>query len=299
MIHLVEVKGHAGERHSLSELEYLLVPLPAQQPDKALAARVQRLEDIEAIRTVLLDYGQASSTPAISRRTPGCSPRMGSGWADSAPCRVRRRFRPSWKKQIAGPNRGNTFHILSNFEIDVHGDTATAWSRWTFVTPGADKKPVIAQAGRYDDTFIRRKRPLEIRAGWPRTTYLGSPSRDLQIRELRAGEASQGIGGHQYGPPLYPRYGASSRRKKLHHGMDSRRYLDFRQPLYPKDSMELERFVANLGNVGYVAVWPWRPRIDYCLDCCNLAMSRCALFLVRDWTLTAGNTGNGGGGHAG
>jgi hypothetical protein len=59
------------------------------------------------------------------------------------------------EKNITGPNRGNTFHILSNFEIDVHGDTATAWPRWTFVTPGPDKKPAISQAGRYDDTFVR------------------------------------------------------------------------------------------------------------------------------------------------
>ena len=34
-----------------------LLPLAAQQ-DKSLAARVQRLEDMEEIRTVLLDYGR-------------------------------------------------------------------------------------------------------------------------------------------------------------------------------------------------------------------------------------------------
>jgi hypothetical protein len=59
------------------------------------------------------------------------------------------------EKNIPGPNRGNTFHILSNFEIEVNGDTATAWSRWTFVTPGPDKKPAPSQAGRYDDTLVR------------------------------------------------------------------------------------------------------------------------------------------------
>jgi uncharacterized protein (TIGR02246 family) len=46
-------------------------------------------------------------------------------------------------------------HILSNFEIVVNGDSATAWSRWTFITPGADGKPVISQAGRYDDALVR------------------------------------------------------------------------------------------------------------------------------------------------
>jgi len=54
-----------------------------------------------------------------------------------------------------GPNRTNTFHILSNFEIEVKGDTATAWSRWTFITPAADGKPVISQSGRYDDILVR------------------------------------------------------------------------------------------------------------------------------------------------
>jgi uncharacterized protein (TIGR02246 family) len=54
-----------------------------------------------------------------------------------------------------GPNRGNTYHILSNFEIVVDRDTATAWSRWTFITPTADGKPVISQAGRYDDVLVR------------------------------------------------------------------------------------------------------------------------------------------------
>jgi hypothetical protein len=40
-----------------------------------------------------------------------------------------------------GPNRTNTFHILSNFEIEVNGDSATATSRWTFVVPGPDGRP--------------------------------------------------------------------------------------------------------------------------------------------------------------
>jgi hypothetical protein len=53
------------------------------------------------------------------------------------------------------PNRANNYHLLSNFAIDVQGDKATAWSRWTFVVPGTDARPVIAQAGHYDDALIR------------------------------------------------------------------------------------------------------------------------------------------------
>ena len=131
-----------------------LVPLAAQQPEKALATRLQRLEDIEEIRTVLLDYGRfldARDFAAYSRLFAKDGEWVGGFGTVQGPAAIQ----TFMEKQIAGPNRGNTFHILSNFEIEVHGDTATAWSRWTFVTPGADKKPVMAQAGRYDDTFIR------------------------------------------------------------------------------------------------------------------------------------------------
>jgi ketosteroid isomerase-like protein len=132
----------------------VLLPLAAQQNDKALAARVQRLEDIEEIHGVLLDYGRyldSRDFAAYSRLFAKDGEWVGGFGTVQGPAAIQ----VFMEKQIAGPNRGNTFHILSNFKIDVHGDTATAWSRWTFVTPGADKKPAIAQAGRYDDTFVR------------------------------------------------------------------------------------------------------------------------------------------------
>ena len=130
-----------------------LLPLAAQQ-DKSLATRVQRLEDIEEIRTVLLDYGRfldARDFAAYSRLFAKDGEWAGGFGIVQGPAAIQ----AFMEKNIPGPNRGNTFHILSNFEIQVHGDTATAWSRWTFVTPGADKKPAISQAGRYDDTLIR------------------------------------------------------------------------------------------------------------------------------------------------
>jgi len=132
----------------------LLLPLTAQQNDKALAARVQRLEDIQEIQRVLLDYGRfldSRDFASYSRLFAKDGEWAGGFGTVQGPAAIQ----AFMEKQIAGPNRGNTFHILSNFEIDVQGDTATAWSRWTFVTPGADKKPAVSQAGRYDDTFVR------------------------------------------------------------------------------------------------------------------------------------------------
>ena len=59
-------------------------------------------------------------------------------------------------KSIGSPGKpGGTYHLLTNFIIDVNGDTATAWSRWSFVTPGPDKKPAVAQGGHYQDKLVR------------------------------------------------------------------------------------------------------------------------------------------------
>jgi ketosteroid isomerase-like protein len=125
-----------------------------QAQDKSLAARVQRLEDIEEIRMVLLDYGRfldARDFASYSRLFAKDGEWAGGFGTVRGPAEIQ----AFMEKQIPGPNRGNTFHILSNFEIDVKGDTATAWSRWTFVTPGPDGKPVINQSGRYDDVLVR------------------------------------------------------------------------------------------------------------------------------------------------
>lgn len=130
-----------------------LMPLLAQD-SKSLAVRVQRLEDIQEIQGVLLDYGRyldARDFAAYSRLFAKDGEWVGGFGTVQGPAAIQ----TFMEKNITGPNRGNTFHILSNFKIDVHGDTATAWSRWTFVTPGVDKKPAISQAGRYDDTLVR------------------------------------------------------------------------------------------------------------------------------------------------
>ena len=125
------------------------------QTDASIAARLQRLEDIEEIRTLLLDYGRfldSRDLAAYSRLFAKDGEWVGGFGSAKGPADILAFMQ---KNLGTGPNRNNSYHILSNFEIDVKGDTATAWSRWTFIVPATDGKPVISQAGRYDDTLVR------------------------------------------------------------------------------------------------------------------------------------------------
>jgi ketosteroid isomerase-like protein len=138
----------------LLALAGILLSTASAQTQPSIAARLQRLEDMEEIRTVLVNYGRfldARDFGAYSRLFAKDGEWVGGFGTVKGPAEIR----TFMEMQIPGKNSGNTYHILSNFEIEVRGDTATAWSRWAYVTPGTDGKPVIAQGGRYDDTLVR------------------------------------------------------------------------------------------------------------------------------------------------
>ena len=132
----------------------LLPALCAQSKTASVESRLQRLEDMEQIRAVLIDYGRfldARDFASYSRLFAKDGEWAGGMGTVKGPAAIQ----AFMEKNIPGPNTAHNYHLLSNFEIEVHGDTATAWSRWAFVVPGPDGKPVIAQGGRYDDLFVR------------------------------------------------------------------------------------------------------------------------------------------------
>jgi uncharacterized protein (TIGR02246 family) len=127
-------------------------PTGLQEPD--LAGRVQHLEDIEEIRNVLLDYGRfldSRDFEAYSQLFAEDGEWIGGFGTVKGPEAIQEFMVDA----IPGPNSGNTYHLLSNFVIEVDGDNATAWSRWAFVTGGTDDRPTPAQGGHYDDILIR------------------------------------------------------------------------------------------------------------------------------------------------
>jgi uncharacterized protein (TIGR02246 family) len=135
-----------------------LVPsLAAAQGGKnkpSVEAQLQQLLDKEAIQHVLLEYGRALDSrdfTAYSNLFAADGEWIGGFGAVKGPANIKAFME---KNMGTSGNATNNYHLLSNFVITVTGDTATAWSRWAFVQP-QDRGAVIAQAGRYDDSFVR------------------------------------------------------------------------------------------------------------------------------------------------
>ncbi len=133
----------------------LMSATAAAQTDGSLAAKVQLLADKEEIRTVLVNYGRtldARDFAAYAHLFAKEGEWIGGFGSVKGPAAIE----AFMIKNIGNPGKPNgTYHVLTNFIIDVHGDSAAAWSRWAYVVPGADKKPSIAQGGHYEDKLTR------------------------------------------------------------------------------------------------------------------------------------------------
>ena len=127
---------------------------PAQAQTASVESRLKQLEDKEQIAQLLIDYGRHLDSRDLAAYA-ALFATDGEWIGGFGKVAGRANIQAFMEKSLGtGPNRGGSYHIMSNFVITVKGDTATAWSRWTFVTPG-ERGAAIAQAGRYDDTFVR------------------------------------------------------------------------------------------------------------------------------------------------
>jgi len=128
--------------------------IPAQSQTGPVEARLRALEDKEQIAELLIDYGRHLDSRDLAAYA-ALFANDGEWIGGFGTVAGRANIRAFMEKSLGtGPNRGGSYHIMSNFVITVKGDTAAAWSRWTFVTPG-ERGATIAQAGRYDDLLVR------------------------------------------------------------------------------------------------------------------------------------------------
>lgn len=122
----------------------------------ALEARVQRLEDTEAIRELLRDYGRH-----LDRRDIDAWAALFAEDGEWLGGLGRARGHEALRGMLAdalppgppAPGEGG-HHLFADQRVEVDGNRATAHSRWVFIT-ATEGRPALAMLGAYDDELVR------------------------------------------------------------------------------------------------------------------------------------------------
>jgi hypothetical protein len=122
-----------------------------------LQGRLQRLEDVESIRSLLVAYGRALDARDLKAYgqlfAQEGSWKGGMGSATS-PDNIQKMVEAGFSRMSPSLYEKSN-HVMTSLDISVSGDTATAWSRWLWVVEGDDHRPRLERGGHYEDTLIR------------------------------------------------------------------------------------------------------------------------------------------------
>lgn len=132
----------------------------AQTSSLTIEQRLQRVEDQLAISRILVDYAARQD----ARDYAGYAELFAKNgeWASGKNVYKGREAILKMLVNLYGaPPPGyvniESYHINTNFQIDVNGDRATARSRHLLVMRGPKGEPTPVLAGRYEDELIREE----------------------------------------------------------------------------------------------------------------------------------------------
>lgn len=129
----------------------------AQTDVASLAARVQALEDREAIRALILAYGEAHDHRdyrAFAALFASQGEWVGGLGSAKGPGAIFE-LMDATIGHNPQPGGSGTYHVLTNDQIVLDGDRANATTKWIYLTPDEDGAPQAVFLGHYDDQFIR------------------------------------------------------------------------------------------------------------------------------------------------
>jgi len=119
-----------------------------------LAARLQRLEDLEAIRQLFIDYGYYLDH--------GMFEEYGQLFASDGEVLLGPIGRAKGPEAITalmtktlGGRQGNSYHVICNPVIHLDGDRATTDVTWVVVTRSESGAATVSMLGRHKDVVVR------------------------------------------------------------------------------------------------------------------------------------------------
>lgn len=119
-----------------------------------LEARLQRLEDLQEIGQIFVDYGRLldlGDFAAFSRLFAiDGEILLGPYGRATGPAAIE-----ALMTRAIGPIVGHSYHVISSPVIELDGDTATAEVMWTVVDRDDHGKPRLGGIGRHRDALVR------------------------------------------------------------------------------------------------------------------------------------------------
>jgi len=131
-----------------------------------LEKRVQQLQDEQAIREVIIRYGEyldARDYAGYASLFAKDGVWTGGFGSATGPVAIQEMLEKNLGKPEPGFINKSNFHLVTTVVVDVDGDTAKARSRYTFFTASPDNRPTPALAGRYVDEFVRENGTWKIK----------------------------------------------------------------------------------------------------------------------------------------
>ena len=136
------------------------IPAKSAERQETVEARLQRLEDREAIRKLLMDYGRfldqrnfVAFSQLFSEKEGEWIGGMGRAKSSQAILKLMEDTIGKDSKGMGAPN----YHLFSNDMISVDGDQAKASTKWMFVVQGEASRPQLFYLGHYEDVLIRER----------------------------------------------------------------------------------------------------------------------------------------------
>jgi len=117
--------------------------------------RVQRLEDVQAIWKLCLEYRRhldARDFAAYSRLFTDDGVWIGNLGSATGPAEIEQLLIRTLERH---EERERHLHLVDNAVIDVDGDRGVAESTWVYITRDFSDNPVLSLIGHYKDVVVR------------------------------------------------------------------------------------------------------------------------------------------------
>jgi uncharacterized protein (TIGR02246 family) len=123
---------------------------------EGLEARLRRLEDLEEIRQLFVDYGHHLDSGDFAAYAQLFADDgeilLGPIGRATGPDAIRALL----EKTLAG-RAGASYHLITNPIVQLNGDGATSDVMWAVVTRRDDGSPALTMLGRHRDVLVRQR----------------------------------------------------------------------------------------------------------------------------------------------